>query len=87
VELKAYFEQLMTTVLPETQDHLTVNPSVAVNGDAATVDSYYITIALGEQGPLVRSRGRYHDRLRRTASGWQLSERLAVSMRTPAEAV
>jgi ketosteroid isomerase-like protein len=83
-KLKAYFEQLMTKVPPRTQDHLTVNPLVALDGDQATAVSYFITTALGEQGPLVRSRGRYHDRLRRTASGWKLAERVAVSLRTPA---
>jgi hypothetical protein len=84
LELKAYFGQLMITVPPGTQDHLTVNPLVAVDADVTTADSYYVTIALCEQGPMVRSRGRYRDKLRRTASGWQFSERIAVSMRTPA---
>jgi hypothetical protein len=82
--LVAYVEDLMTSVPPGSQDHITLNSAIALEGDAATVESYYITVALGDDGPRIRSRGRYRDEVRRTARGWRFHERLATSMRTPA---
>jgi hypothetical protein len=82
-DLATYVEGLMTTVPPGTQDHVTVNAAVWVAGDQATADSYYMTVVLGEDGPRLRSRGRYRDRLARTDRGWRFRQRVATSMRQP----
>lgn len=58
--------------------HFMVEPRIAVDGDTATVDSYFTRIDAGPDGaPFVRSMGRYRDRLRRCADGrWRFTERI-----------
>ncbi|HEY3672389.1 MAG TPA: nuclear transport factor 2 family protein [Acidimicrobiia bacterium] len=67
--------------------HLTTNPVIDVDGDAATAETDMITFVRGDDG---RSRitllARYRDRLRRGADGrWRLSSRTGVSLGKPGE--
>lgn len=57
--------------------HFMVEPRIHVDGDSATVDSYFTRLDAGPDGPFVRSMGRYRDRLVRCADGrWRFAERL-----------
>lgn len=56
--------------------HLLVNPVITLQGDEATVESYYVRIDEGEPAPYVISMGRYHDRMVRCPDGkWRFKER------------
>jgi ketosteroid isomerase-like protein len=57
--------------------HLMIEPRIEVDGDRATVDSYYVRIDDFEPGPGVMSFGRYRDVLVRCDDGrWRFSERI-----------
>ncbi len=56
--------------------HMVTTVSVRVDGDDhATSDSYFLFYGTTSTTPTVRSIGRYHDILRRTAGGWKLAQR------------
>lgn len=58
--------------------HFLVEPRVRVDGDRATVDSYFARINDSPSGPVLRSFGRYRDVLVRCPDGhWRISERVA----------
>jgi ketosteroid isomerase-like protein len=60
-----------------TQTHVTVNPSIIVDGDTAEAASTYISLRGHEGGIAVASTGRYADRLARGGDGrWRLVERV-----------
>lgn len=56
--------------------HLVTTVAVDVDGDQATADSYWLFVGDTSTAPAIRSIGRYHDRLRRTAAGWRLAHRV-----------
>jgi ketosteroid isomerase-like protein len=57
--------------------HMLVEPRVQLDGDMATVDSYFMRLDTGDDGPVLRSFGRYRDRMRRCDDGhWRFAERL-----------
>lgn len=58
--------------------HFLVEPRILLDGDRATVDSYFTRLDIGEGGPYVRSFGRYRDVFVRCRDGrWRMRERLA----------
>jgi uncharacterized protein (TIGR02246 family) len=56
--------------------HLVTTVAVDVDGDHATADSYWLFVGDTTTAPVIRSVGRYHDRLRRTDDGWRLAHRI-----------
>ena len=56
--------------------HLVTTVAVDVDGDSAAADSYWLFVGDTTTAPVVRSIGRYHDRLRRTPDGWRLAHRV-----------
>jgi ketosteroid isomerase-like protein len=58
--------------------HFLVEPRIRLDGDRATVESYYARLDQYEDGPKVRSFGRYRDVLVRCDDGrWRFEERRA----------
>jgi ketosteroid isomerase-like protein len=58
--------------------HFLVEPRIRLDGDRATVESYYARLDQYEDGPKVRSFGRYRDVLVRCDDGrWRFKERRA----------
>jgi ketosteroid isomerase-like protein len=58
--------------------HLLVEPRIQVDGDRATVESYFARLDASPEGPFLRSFGRYLDVLARGDDGrWRLQERRA----------
>ncbi|HEY4098624.1 MAG TPA: nuclear transport factor 2 family protein [Baekduia sp.] len=59
--------------------HMLMEPRITVAGDAATADSYYARMDRDDEGrPVLRSFGRYRDRLGRGPDGrWRFVERIA----------
>lgn len=48
---------------------------VAIDGDRATADSYFLFFGDVSRHPVLRSIGRYHDELRRIDGAWRLAHR------------
>lgn len=67
--------------------HLTTNPVIDVDGDAATAETDMITLRRGEDGRAkITLLARYRDRLRRGGDGgWLISSRTGVSLAVPGE--
>jgi 3-phenylpropionate/cinnamic acid dioxygenase small subunit len=66
---------------PGEEHHVVTNPRVtSIAGDEARAESWYVVIrSEGDPKLGVRSAGRYHDRLVRSADGaWRIAERDAV---------
>jgi ketosteroid isomerase-like protein len=60
--------------------HVMVEPLIAIDGDTARVDSMFSRLDAYEEGPGLRSFGRYRDRLVRCDDGrWRFVERHAES--------
>ena len=58
--------------------HVLVEPRISLDGDRATVDSYFARLDVYPEGPEISSFGRYRDVLVRCDDGqWRLSERRA----------
>jgi hypothetical protein len=56
--------------------HVMVEPIITLNGDEATVVSYWTRLDDGPDGPYLLGFGRYHDRLVRCPDGrWRFKER------------
>ena len=57
--------------------HVLVEPRVRLSGSTAEVSSYFLRVDALEQKPVVRSFGRYLDRLRRCSDGaWRFTARV-----------
>lgn len=57
--------------------HVVVDPQIAIDGDAATAESYFLRIDLIEGRREILSFGRYRDRMVRSADGaWRFAERV-----------
>jgi ketosteroid isomerase-like protein len=67
--------------------HLTANPVIDVDGDAATAETDMIAMIRSEDGRArITLLARYRDRLRRDAGGgWLISSRTGVSLGVPGE--
>jgi uncharacterized protein (TIGR02246 family) len=67
--------------------HLTTNPVIDVDGDAATAETDMITFRRDQDGRAkITLLARYRDRLRRTDEGrWLISSRTGVSVAVPGE--
>jgi hypothetical protein len=68
--------------------HLTTNPVIEVDGDAATAETDMITLRRGDDGRAkITLLARYRDRLRRRADDgrWLISSRTGVSLAVPGE--
>jgi len=61
--------------------HATTDALVEGDGDIATQVCTVMVFERHENGALLRSVGKYSDRLRRTAEGWRFSYRSPVTMR------
>jgi hypothetical protein len=58
--------------------HLLIEPLIEIDGDEASVQSYFAVLTDHEGEPIVRVFGRYVDRMRREADGrWRFAERTA----------
>ncbi len=57
--------------------HLVLETDLEIDGDEARATSYYVLLQDHERVPVVRSFGRYLDRLVRTDSGWAIAARRA----------
>jgi len=55
--------------------HATVNPDIAVEGDAATVRADFFVLVPRANGAVVGAWGFYHDRLVRNGDRWLFQER------------
>jgi ketosteroid isomerase-like protein len=59
--------------------HIVVDPRIEIDGETATVESYYTRLDDGPNGPYIFSFGRYRDVLTRCDDGrWRFSERRAL---------
>jgi ketosteroid isomerase-like protein len=57
--------------------HFLVEPRITLDGDEASVDSYFTRLDTGDGGPVVRSFGRYRDGLTRCDDGrWRIAVRV-----------
>ena len=57
--------------------HVLVEPRLSLSGSTAEVSSYFMRVDALEQKPVIRSFGRYHDRLRRCSDGiWRFTARV-----------
>jgi ketosteroid isomerase-like protein len=57
--------------------HVLVEPRIVLEGDRATVDSYFTRVNDSPAGPVLRSMGRYRDVLVRCPDGrWRLQRRV-----------
>jgi ketosteroid isomerase-like protein len=57
-----------------------VDPLIRVDGDTASVESYYARLDHRDEGPYIRSFGRYTDVLVRCDDGrWRFKERRATN--------
>ena len=67
--------------------HLTTNPVIDVDGDAATAETDMITLRRDQEGKAkITLLARYRDRLRRTDDGhWLISSRTGVSLAVPGD--
>ncbi len=67
--------------------HLTTNPVIDVDGDAATAETDMITLRRDQQGKAkITLLARYRDRLRRMDDGqWLISSRTGVSLAVPGD--
>ena len=59
--------------------HMLMEPAITVNGEQATVQSYFTRLdATAQEKPFIRAFGRYLDRLVKSADGvWRFKERIA----------
>jgi SnoaL-like domain len=58
--------------------HVVVDPRIEVDGDTATVESYFARLDNADHGPYIRAFGRYRDVLVRCGDGrWRFKERRA----------
>lgn len=64
--------------------HLLLNPVISIMGENAVAESYFVLLDEGQQGPLVRTYGRYRDDLVKCPGGWRVRMRLAeIEVRAP----
>ena len=65
--------------------HVMVEPRIMITGETATADCMFARLDPYEEGPAIRSFGRYRDRLTRCPDGrWRFIERIAeVEARRP----
>ena len=62
----------------DASQHFITNVRVRIDGDEATAESYvYSPLALAGGAGVMHTGGSYSDRLRRTADGWRIAERVA----------
>jgi ketosteroid isomerase-like protein len=74
----AYLAQLRATA--HRQKHVLVEPRIRLDGDRATVDSYFARLVETPEGPALASFGRYRDVLVRCPDGrWRFAQRVAES--------
>ena len=80
-ELEAYFGRIVVEHPAWSQHHLVNDARVHVDGDGATVESYFTTVLAGAP-PQLGAVGRYVDRLARGADGrWRFTVRTIVARR------
>ena len=61
---------------PGKAKHYVVAPSIKIDGDRATAETYHLEVCSSQAGPLATSMGRYLDVLVRCADGrWRFQER------------
>jgi hypothetical protein len=66
--------------------HLSSNPVIDVDGDAATAETDMVTLRRGEDGRAqIALIARYRDHLRRGDDGWRIRTRTGVSIARPGE--
>lgn len=57
--------------------YLVMEPLITLNGDEATVESYFARLNDGPQGPFIWAFGRYRDRMVKCKDGkWRFKERI-----------
>ena len=62
----------------DASQHFITNLRLQLNGDEATARTYvYSPLAVRGGGGIMHTGGSYADRLRRTADGWRITERVA----------
>ena len=62
----------------DASQHFITNLRLQLNGDEATARTYvYSPLAVKGGGGIMHAGGSYADRLRRTADGWRITERVA----------
>jgi ketosteroid isomerase-like protein len=77
-EIAAWFADHRSKTPLGAMTHVTVNPSIELDGDEATAASTYVSLRARDGGIVVGSTGRYADRAARGADGrWRLAERLS----------
>jgi hypothetical protein len=58
--------------------HCIVEPRIEIDGDEATAETYFLRLDEEDDARVIRSFGRYHDRLVRCPDGrWRFRERIA----------
>ncbi len=58
--------------------HLMIEPRIAIKGKEATAQSYFVVVEESDQGPYVRSFGRYLDKMVKCPDGvWRFTERIS----------
>jgi ketosteroid isomerase-like protein len=79
-ERLAHFFAWHTHAPSKYHKHLLIEPRIKLEGDDASVVSYWVRLDTDEPGPCVASFGRYLDRLRRCEDGvWRFYERVIES--------
>lgn len=75
---EALREFIVSHTTGEIYKHLVVDPLISVDGDSASVDSYFVMLNEHPEGPYVRAMGRYRDKLARDTDGrWRFTERIS----------
>jgi uncharacterized protein YukJ len=63
---------------PEYRKHIIVDPIMEIEGDEARVESlFFVLMPTTGTGGVIRTFGRYRDRLQKIEGSWRIAERLA----------
>jgi hypothetical protein len=74
-DLAAYVAQYPKP--PNARKHIVVSPIIEIDGDTATVDSYWLFFGRNVDGTSIQGYGRYHDQMVKVDGEWRIKERYA----------
>jgi ketosteroid isomerase-like protein len=74
-EVAGWTAKALTVI--EASQHFITNVRVRLEGDEATAESYVFSPLALAGGGIMHTGGSYSDRLRRTADGWRIANRVA----------
>ena len=78
LEIERWFDDIKTFRNSQAgkAKHYVIAPSITIDGDCATAETYHLEVMSSPDGPVISSMGRYLDVLLRCADGrWRFQER------------